>query len=431
MPAPTRVYFDVENTLHVPFISGIQRVVRELSRRLIGNTDSEFEFIPVVHCAQCKGWRKLSDPETERLKKLSLSDAIDNQDLPAYRKLVTKLFSKKVKAKLRLLYNRISHPAWHKDFLLPIFEPGSIFLDLDASWHNELKRSSLLPALKAEGVSIVAFHYDITPILFPELTHEAICPLFIEYLNAHLKYCDLFICISRNSEEDLRNYCSQQNPEKSLNTTTIKLGADIASESKDDISWQFPANKLKYILSVGTIQPRKNYGLLIDAFDLLSRKYPDLCLVIVGREGWGSEKVIARLREHEWRDKRLFWFSDVEDEMLSYLYKNAYLTVIPSLYEGFGLPVTEALQRGCVTLSSDRGALKESGAQFVEYFNPEKLNELIDLFETYITGQKVFIYRSLLEKYHSPCWSDTVSELIGIFDNKFSVLTDHAEALVE
>ena len=152
MPAPTRVYFDVENTLRVPFISGIQRVVRELSRRLIGNTDSEFEFIPVVYCAQCKGWRKLSVGETERLKKLSLGDSIVDQDIPAYRKLATKLLGKKEKAKVRSLYSRITHPVWHKDLLLPNFEAGSIFLDIDASWHNELKRSSLLPALKEDGV---------------------------------------------------------------------------------------------------------------------------------------------------------------------------------------------------------------------------------------------------------------------------------------
>ena len=142
MPAPTRVYFDVENTLRVPFISGIQRVVRELSRRLIGNLTSGFEFIPVVYCSYCKGWRKLSVGETERLKKLSLSDAIADQDIPAYRKLATKILGKKVKAILREFHNRATHPVWHKDFLLPKFEPGSIFLDIDASWHNELKRSS-------------------------------------------------------------------------------------------------------------------------------------------------------------------------------------------------------------------------------------------------------------------------------------------------
>ena len=431
MSAPTRVYFDVENTLRVPFLSGIQRVVRELSRRLIDNNDSEFEFIPVVYCSYCNGWRKLLADETEQLQKLSLRNTVVNQDIPGYRLLTTKLLSRKVKAKVRSLFNRITHPVCHKGFLLPIFEAGSIFLDLDASWHNELKRSSLLPALKAEGVSIVSFHYDITPILFPELTHEAVYPLFIEHLHAHLRYCDLFICISKNSEKDLRKYCCQQLSGKRLNTTTIKLGADIAREYTEDISWQFPVKKLKYILSVGTIQPRKNYGLLLDAFDFLSSKYPDLCLVIVGRYGWGSEKTIARIREHELHDKRLFWFSGIEDERLSLLYKYAFLNVIPSSYEGFGLPLTEALQLGCVTICSDRGALKEVGGDFVEYFDPEKLNELIDLFETYITDQKVFIYRSLLEKYHAPCWSDTVSELIGIFDDKFSVMTCNTEALVE
>jgi len=417
MPAPTRVYFDVENTLRVPFISGIQRVVRELSRRLIDNNDSEFEFIPVVYCSYCNGWRKLSVGETERLKKLSLSDAIFNQDVPAYRKLATKLLGKKVKAKVRSLYNRVIHPEWHKNFLLPKFEPGSIFLDLDASWHNVLKRSSLLPALKEYGVYVVAFHYDIIPILFPDLTHEKTYTIFIEHLHAQVQDCDLFICISRNSEKDLLCYCREHFPDKMLNTTTIKLGADIPCKLINNDSWPLPEDKIKYILCVGTIEPRKNYNLILDAFDLLSSKYPDINLVIVGREGWNSAQTISRIQQHELLDERLYWLSGISDEVLSKLYMNAYLTVVPSLYEGFGLPVTEALQRRCLTLSSDRGALKEAGGDFVDYFNPENIYEITDLLESYLTVEKVD--NSLIEKYRIPAWSDTVNELIEIFRATF------------
>ncbi len=419
MSVPTRVYFDVENTLCVPFISGIQRVVRELSRRLIGDTTSGFEFIPVVFCPHCQGWRRLSGDENERLQKLSLNDTNITDTRPYYRKLATQLLGKRIKAALRNMYGKYSHPSWHEENLLPIFEPGSIFLDLDASWHNELKRTTLLPALKANGVLVATFHYDIIPILFPEMTHENTLPVFQEHLHAHLQHSDLFICISKTTEKDLQGYCQQQFPAIKLNTTTIKLGADISNDSKRIEPWPLAEKNLKYILCVGTIEPRKNYDFLLDAFDIISGKYPDINLVIVGREGWHSEQTVSRIQQHELLNKRLFWHTKICDTMLASLYENAYLTVVPSLYEGFGLPVTEALQRRCATLSSDRGALTEAGGDYVDYFDPDELHSFTDLLESYLSSQEVEKHKTLLEKYHTPDWSNTVNELVRILDDNY------------
>jgi len=421
MSASTSVYFDVENTLHVPFISGIQRVVRELSRRLIGNSTSGFEFIPVVYCSHCQGWRRLSDDESGRLQKINLGDTRIADSHPGYRRLATKLLSKRIKARLRNIYEKNSHPAWHKDCALPIFETGSIFLDIDASWHNEFKRSKLLPALKVNGVFVITFHYDIIPILFPEMTHENTYPIFREHLHAHIQYSDLFICISKNTEKDLLEYCQQQFPEKKINTTTIKLGADISSDSIKNEPFPLAEKNIKYILCVGTIEPRKNYDFVLDAFDIISSKFPDINLVIVGREGWHSEKTVARIQQHEWLDKRLYWLTKTNDATLASLYENAYLTVVPSLYEGFGLPVTEALQRGCVTLSSDRGALKEAGGKNVDYFNPEEPQEFIELLESYVSGHEVVKQKELLKSYQAPGWSNTVRDFMEILHKNLMI----------
>ena len=422
MPAPTRVYFDVENTLQVPFISGIQRVVRELSRRLIGNIDSQFEFIPVVYCAQCKGWRKLSDGETERLKKLSLGDSIVDQDIPAYRKLATKLLGKKAKVKVRSLFKRITHPVWHKNLLLPNFEAGSIFLDLDASWHNELKRSSLLPALKEDGVYVVAFHYDIIPILFPDFTHENTISIFKEHLHAHLRFSNLFICISKNTEKDLLNYARMDCSQLNLKTATLRLGSDInASPIARDSAWPLPEKNLKYILCVGTLEPRKNHKLVLDAFDILAIEDPVINLVIVGREGWHAQEIVDRIRSHDLFNSRLFWLTGIENYVLNELYRKARLVVVPSFYEGFGLPVTESLQNGCVTLASNAGSLPEAGNKFCEYFSPDNLAEFIEKLQFYFNDEAGHRNRRRsLMQYIPDTWDSASKMLVDIlkdFDN--------------
>ena len=251
------------------------------------------------------------------------------------------------------------------------------------------------------------------------MMHEKLPPIFTEHLHAQLQNCDIFICISRNSENDLLSYCCNQFPDKKLNTRTIKLGADILSGPYVSSVWPLPDEDINYILCVGTIEPRKNHNLVLDAFDLLSKQYSDICLVIVGREGWNCAETISRIQKHELLGKRLFWLSGISDDVLADLYKNAFLTVVPSLYEGFGLPVTEALQRGCLILSSDRGALKEAGGDFVDYFNPEDLPSFTTLLKSHLSSKNEGIL-NLLKKYKVPSWSDTVTELNIILNENFS-----------
>jgi hypothetical protein len=123
---------------------------------------------------------------------------------------------------------------------------------------------------------------------------------------------------------------------------------------------------LRYLLAVGTIEPRKNHALLLKAFDRLSAK--DAGLVIVGRKGWVADDVLAILTGHPDFGKRVFWHTALDDQALLTLYRHAYASVLPSHYEGYGLPVVEALSQGCVTVASDAGSLPEVAAGRAVFF---------------------------------------------------------------
>jgi glycosyltransferase involved in cell wall biosynthesis len=117
------------------------------------------------------------------------------------------------------------------------------------------------------------------------------------------------------------------------------------------------------VLSVGTVEPRKRIDLLIHAFIHLDKVWPGgpgrrPILVVAGQAGWLADDVVRMLREQQ-RQDRVIWLRDVSDWELAALYRFSTLLAMPSLDEGFGLPVLEAMACGTSVLASANGALPE------------------------------------------------------------------------
>jgi glycosyltransferase involved in cell wall biosynthesis len=113
-----------------------------------------------------------------------------------------------------------------------------------------------------------------------------------------------------------------------------------------------------FILSVSTLQPRKNYRRLIQAFAPLAERHPDLSLVIGGGKGWRYDEILAE-PERLGIAGRVLFPGFIQDSDLPALYSAAVALAYPSLYEGFGLPVLEAMACGTPVMSSDRSSLPE------------------------------------------------------------------------
>ena len=134
-----------------------------------------------------------------------------------------------------------------------------------------------------------------------------------------------------------------------------------------------------YLLSVGTIEPRKNHLRLLAAFERFCRSRPHM-LVLVGGFGWLDEAVRERLLKLR-PTGRVVHLQGLDDRMLPALYDHAELNVYPSLYEGFGLPVLEGMARGVATVTTRRGSLAEVGGSAVRYFEAEEEGSLLEALE--------------------------------------------------
>ncbi len=176
----------------------------------------------------------------------------------------------------------------------------------------------------------------------------------------------------------------------------------------------------KYILFVGTLQPRKNLLRLIEAFAQVLKKknMPDgLQLVIVGKKGWLFEEILSAPEKFSISD-RVKFLDFVSDEELPALYKNALCYVLPSLYEGFGLPVLEAMKYGCPVITSNVSSLPEAAGDAAMFVNPEKTVEIENALEKVITDEK--LRETLVEKGYKQIkkfsWEKAASETLRVLE---------------
>jgi len=196
----------------------------------------------------------------------------------------------------------------------------------------------------------------------------------ILYKNA-VKRSDVIYTVSKFSKSEILKffkvspekikvvYCGiQDNFESNINNKTIPLPVD-------------------YILFVGNVKPHKNLITLLKAYYQLdkttTKKYK---LVILGRkEGFVTEdsEVFTYVEDNNLYEN-VHFTGHVPDNVLSNVYRNATLFVFPSLYEGFGLPVLEAMSCGVAVLCSDRASIPEIAGNASIYFNPENIEELTD-----------------------------------------------------
>ena len=409
----TKVFIDVENTLSVPFISGIQRVTRELVKEFILQENSVFEFIPVFHCPYCDAW----------IESGSLDIA------PGLNRPVAKGKSQKIKNLLpgllvNVAKNIISHirhlRSGHAHRRVTDFGEASVFFDLDSSWHNPYKRSKLLPKLKEKRFTIVTLHHDAIPILMPELSHPNTVKVFQDHFYAHLKYSDLFLCNSKNTQNDLVKCAEKIQTNQSIVSEVVRFGdfenVDCKTDYPHDL-WASLNLTGKFVLCVATIEPRKNHHTLLDAFDIIYQKNKELVLLLVGREGWQSDEIINRITQHPQYGSRLMWIQDVEDSDLAMLYRNAFINLSTSLYEGFGLPVSEGLSHGCVTIASDKGAIVEICGEYIDQIDPMDSTALVDKVLNYLKNPDQHNERkqwvASRSKYN---WSETARQITCILE---------------
>jgi FkbM family methyltransferase len=227
---------------------------------------------------------------------------------------------------------------------------------------------------QACNLRMVSMLYDLIPVKFPAMLGQPTSH-YANYFLHVLDECDLALCISECTRRDLMEFAARTG-HREPSAEVVLLGANVAATpSADEFADAGLRNRLergRFALTVGTFEIRKNYKMLIDLWhELIDDSTFDLDLVIVGIAGWRVEDVLAQLQTSPLFGSRIFWLQGISDAGLSWLYRSCHVFLFPSIYEGWGLPVVEALQHGRPVIISNRGAVPEAGLGSAEIIDPD------------------------------------------------------------
>lgn len=383
-----KIFIDISNLISVNHLSGIQRVVSNVVFNLLKTHYNELFLF--YYDQQMKKHFYVD------------KDHIFNQ----------------VDGNIKINKDRTIH---NREFDFNVMENGNVLFEIDSIWHSPIKRSELYPYLKNKGIKIVAYIYDIIPIIYPQYCSKTTIKRFINYIGAVLQYADHVIASTYSVIKDINELCQK------LNLDIVKsdvswLGVDKKDKYLDEnLSQRIKniANSGKYILYVGTIEPRKNIDLLIEAFDkILASK--DIHLILAGKTGWNVDETIDRIHSNKFYNNGLFHLEGLSDDEINYLYQNAVVVVNASYSEGFGLPIVESFIRKIPVVMSDIPTFREVGGYYADYFKVGDVDDFINTVIRYFDDDNFRISRiSEIEKYKTNNWEQITNNIYEIITNNF------------
>lgn len=218
--------------------------------------------------------------------------------------------------------------------------------------------------------SIITIH-DLMCFIIPDFfAHTPIINMFGRLYYKILIYFSLsnsnqVISVSETTYNDTKRIFDRQSIVIPEGVNYFKSDSINDFEKIDKINCLYNLKPKEFFLYVGNFRRHKNIKMLLQAFKLYKGSNK---LVLIGGN---------RLEIEE--NSNILWLKDISDSDLNYFYSNCAAFIFPSIYEGFGLPILEAISHNCVVFSSSGGGLKEFPFKSVHYFDPQNINELVEL----------------------------------------------------
>ncbi|MBR4629674.1 MAG: glycosyltransferase family 4 protein [Treponema sp.] len=266
------------------------------------------------------------------------------------------------------------------------FSKGDIMFVLDNAIFYCNKYDKLYKRLMKIGISVFFFFHDLIPIRYPETVEPKWTRRFEEFLMFLVNYTGI-ICNSRSTCDDLQNWILENSNVKRNQNLFIGyslLGCDFSTCNRT-VAKKIEKKEQLSFLMVATVEPKKKYDQAVKAFELLWKNEIDVKLTIVGRKGWKAEKIFNLIENSAEYGKRLFWYNTgISDDELARLYEQNDAVIMASITEGFGLSVVEAARFGKPLIIRNISPFKEIAGENAFYFEGLEEKDLASAIKKWI-----------------------------------------------
>jgi glycosyltransferase involved in cell wall biosynthesis len=262
-----------------------------------------------------------------------------------------------------------------------------------------------------KATKIVTAVHDFSCIKYKEFHPKERIDYFEKFFLKNINKSDHIICFSeftKNEIVEILNY-----PKEKISVLYHGIQKNIFYK-KENITSNIKLPK-KFILSVGSIEPRKNLITLLNAYDKLNDVIKnEYKLVLVGFKGWENKEIMNLIKKN-----KIIYLGYISDDELSNVYNLATCFIFPSLYEGFGLPPIEAMACGTPVIASNISCIPEICGEAAIYFNPFDVEELSNMMTNLLNNIDLQNKLALLgiERASKYNWNNSAEKHIEIFNS--------------
>lgn len=288
-------------------------------------------------------------------------------------------------------------------------------LMLGKPWDDPNIQKTLTNIRREIGIKVMQIVYDLVICFNPQLHHPSWTEPYTHHMIEVIKNSDKLMCISEWSAKDLSKLAVSKKlvlPEIRI----IRLGDDVKGQSQTKLLKPDARIKASFIACIGTLEIRKNHALLYYVYKLATQRHVVLPqLVLVGSKGWLSDDIQYMIAKDPDMYDRILILDNLDDDGLSWIYKNCLFTVYPSMYEGWGLPVAESLASGKVCVASSASSIPEIGGDLVDYFSPYSTDECLLKIDRYLDEKTRTLQELRICNMYKPTgWDETYKQVLNV-----------------
>lgn len=265
-------------------------------------------------------------------------------------------------------------------------------------------------------VPLVTTIHDIAYFYYPEEFLKKDLYKLQNWTKYSIEKSKKIIAVSKTTKKDIiKFYHTPENKIEVVYNGFEKQSSSDITKVWENLVSKFEIRNSKFLLYVSTLQPRKNVPTLIKAYNKFKIDNPEYKLVIVGKKGWMVDKIMSEIEDQE----NVIFTGFLSDEEVVALYQHAFCYILPSLYEGFGITILEAMSHGAPVITSYASSLPEVGGEAALYFEPNNIDDL--LFNIKLLHNDKQLRKDMIEKgkerIKNFSWSTCASETLQIIES--------------